>query len=59
MRRLLVATAFAIWLTGVGMDITYTEAAPNPLLSRSIRISMMPFDAIKSLCRESYPNEIP
>ncbi|MDD9781440.1 DUF3888 domain-containing protein [Priestia megaterium] len=29
MRRLLVATVFAIWLTGGGMDTTYTEAAPQ------------------------------
>ncbi|MEK1833337.1 DUF3888 domain-containing protein [Priestia megaterium] len=34
MRRLLVATAFAIWLTGVGMDITYTEAAPQPSIKQ-------------------------
>lgn len=29
MRRFLAATTFAIWLTGGGMDITYTEAAPQ------------------------------
>ncbi|TCN04352.1 uncharacterized protein DUF3888 [Bacillus sp. BK006] len=30
MRRFLVASSCAIWLTGGGMDITYTEAAPQP-----------------------------
>ncbi|MED3971690.1 DUF3888 domain-containing protein [Priestia megaterium] len=34
MRRFLVATSLAIWLTGGGMDITYTEAAPQPSIKQ-------------------------